>query len=122
MGKTYIAIGSTGGEKVRARGLPIVKKASNTTIKEKYGERHWHQKIMTFNPAPASFLGPKPSLRGQWEKVPTFMQLFITFWPNEVMKKICDETNRYATEEWKLEYEDGCNELWTKGGLRSGQI
>jgi hypothetical protein len=32
------------------------------------------------------------------------------------MQKICDETNRYATEEWELEYEDGCKELWTKGG------
>jgi hypothetical protein len=113
--RTCTATGSTGGEKVRARGLPVIRKASDSTVKEKYGECHWPKKFMTFNLAPASFSGPKPGLRRQWEKVPTFMQLFRTFWPNEVMQRVCDETNRYATEEWKLEYEDGRNELWTKG-------
>jgi hypothetical protein len=55
-------------------------------------------------------------LKKKWEKVPTMLQFFEMFWPKKNLKRICRETNWYATEEYEVEGENGETHIWSKGG------
>lgn len=68
------------------------------TLKEIYCDASWQKTVSTFDPAPAKFRGPTPGLPIPSNKMPTLYTLFHKFWTPHTLRKICAETNRYASE------------------------
>jgi hypothetical protein len=76
----------------------VVDKSSVNWI---YRDETWSQDNFKYDPEPIEFTGfggPKKRLGGEtgWALFPTFMQLFKLFWPDNRLKKIVVENNRYA--------------------------
>jgi hypothetical protein len=67
------------------------------SVKYQYRNDTWGKENFTYNPKPMEFRGWEGGTQ-EWARFPTFMQLFALFWPNQRLKKIVVETNRYATE------------------------
>jgi hypothetical protein len=62
-----------------------------------YRESTWSKEHSTFDLEPRGFVGGTSGTTEQYYDVPSFMHLFRKFWPLVVMRKIRDETNRYAS-------------------------
>lgn len=85
-------------------------------IKVTHDDATWKQRYYNFSLTPKPFSGPPVGLKNVYDKVPTMLQLFGFFWGRRVLRKICMETNRYATESLTVQKEDGTEETYTRGG------
>ena len=68
------------------------------TLKEIYCDASWQKPVSTYDPAHAAFRSPTPGLLNPSNKMPTLYALFHKFWTHHTLRKICVETNRYASE------------------------
>ena len=69
-----------------------------STLKEIYYDASWQKPISIYDPAHAAFRGPTPGLLNPSNKMPTLYALFHKFWTHHTLRKICVETNRYASK------------------------
>ena len=67
--------------------------AHQDSIKHIYREATWDDEFSTYSPMPRTFIGVSGPMLS-WRYFPSFMQLFHLFWPEIVLHKIVDETNR----------------------------
>ena len=79
-------------------GRKKMEKIKLPTLKEIYCDASWQKTVSAYDPAPAAFRGPTPGLPNPSNKMPTLYVLFHKFWTPHTLRKICAETNRYASE------------------------
>lgn len=68
------------------------------SLREIYSFDSWQKTFSTFDPTLAAFSGPMPGLPNPSNKMPTLYVLFHKFWTPHILRKICPETTRYASE------------------------
>jgi hypothetical protein len=66
------------------------------SVRFAYRASTWSKEHSTFEPEPLQFTREDSGTTGEYFDVPTFMHLFRKFWPWDLIRKIWDETNRYA--------------------------
>jgi hypothetical protein len=66
------------------------------SVRFAYRASTWSKEHSTFHPEPPQFTGEDSGTTDEYFDVPTFMHLFRKFWPWDLIRRIRDETNRYA--------------------------
>jgi hypothetical protein len=66
-------------------------------VRHMYRDETWTKQKIAFDPPPMEFIGVGGPRGTIFHRMPTFMMLFQLFWPDTLLRKICTETNRYAT-------------------------
>src|ERR1700737_3802754 len=82
-------------------------------LKEIFNDDSWQKTFSTFDPIPNAFSGPMSGLTTPLTRIPTLYALFHKFWTPQTLRKICVETNRYASEINPL---SKCNPQKLRGG------
>jgi hypothetical protein len=62
-----------------------------------YRDETWDKRSFEYDPPRRAFTGCGGPTFEAHHRMPTFLMLFRLFWPDAVLRKICTETNRYAT-------------------------
>jgi hypothetical protein len=83
--------GSGSEEENANTGDPIM-----TRVKDEFHDSTWSQHFFTYDPKPREFSGSHGP-RSFFAGIPSLLQLFDLFWPYSLLRKIVQETNRYAT-------------------------
>ena len=66
-------------------------------VKYLYRNETWSKNNFTYDPPRMTFSGRKGTTR-DFHRMPTILALWELFWPFNLLRKIVDETNRYATK------------------------
>jgi hypothetical protein len=74
----------------------ILGDAMTNGVKHVYRDETWSQRFFTYDPKPRDFIGRRGTSQF-FHNLPTILQLFELFWPFTTLRKIVEETNRYAT-------------------------
>jgi hypothetical protein len=65
-------------------------------VKFEYRPMTWSRNHASYEPEPGPFIKEAIGLTGQYDAVPSYMQLFEKIWTTNMLRNICIETNRYA--------------------------
>jgi hypothetical protein len=84
------------------------------SVKHAYRDETWTQNSFTYDPKPQQFIGRRYTAQF-FEHIPTILQLFEFFWPFNLLRKIVNETSRYATEPIDAQGN-------TRGGSKMGDV
>jgi hypothetical protein len=68
------------------------------SLRESYSHDSWQKTLSTFDPTLAAFSGPMSGLPNPSNKMPILYALFHKFWTLYILRKVCAETTRYASE------------------------
>jgi hypothetical protein len=66
-------------------------------IKHLYRDETWGKESFEYDPPQRAFTRCGGPTFEALHRMPTFLMLFRLFWPDTLLRKICTETNRYAT-------------------------
>jgi hypothetical protein len=62
-----------------------------------YGDETWGKGSLEYDPPRRGFTECGGPTFEAHHRMPTFLMFFCLFWPDSLLRKICTETNRYAT-------------------------
>jgi hypothetical protein len=65
-------------------------------VRHVFRDETWSQSSFTYDPKPRDFIGRRGTSQFFFQ-LPTMLQLFELFWPFTTLRRIVEETNRYAT-------------------------